>query len=556
MHHRCIEEINLSNTETFMKKIFTQILVIVAIAATSLTAYADRTGYGQLVDLGQLQLDTDYEIKGDFSDYIGVFTATTDGTLIATSTDSYSLYPYREQLDDMESEGNAIEYTLDNPYGAKQYHFDITAGTTYYFYLNFSMSDFTFRLSMDAGNGIAITSVTPEAGSVFSVSGGGLVSVKFNRAVQLDGAAKILGGDKEATVAVNGQNNIYSLEIKEVLFGWLQDGTLKGGDKFTIRLTNVTAADDATIIYGTDGTADIEFIIGEMPVQLVSSENTSGTFKSYYLADDPSGIVTLTFDGEIASALVSLSFGSTDVEGDYYVEDLTPVIEGNTIKVDLTGKSRTPDNMVASGTNYGNVILSFSKVIDKTGQHAYSGGQGTIGGYAFLYDGLEVVTAEVISEFTPAPGSKLDGVAELEIWITDEAKLQYDGVLFKYSNDIDGEKEIVISNDNIKKEADEFDPSAAILTVPVPNEMEGSWNVTVSLYNLVSADGIDHSKDVYAEYFTGDAAVDEVFGDETTEFTVYNTKGILVLYTTNRDEVKNLPNGIYIINGKKFLLNR
>ncbi|MBR4070147.1 MAG: hypothetical protein IKK16_02985, partial [Bacteroidaceae bacterium] len=64
------------------------------------------------------------------------------------------------------------------------------------------------------------------------------------------------------------------------------------------------------------------------------------------------------------------------------------------------------------------------------------------------------------------------------------------------------------------------------------------------------------SQDVFASYFSGNAAIDRVFGDETKEFAVYNTQGILVLHTTNRDEVKNLPQGIYIINGEKFLLTR
>ncbi len=533
-----------------MKKIFTQLFLVVAMSVISLGASA------KLVNLGELQLDTDYEIPADFNSYIGTFTATQDGTLIATGTNSTVLEPYYAQLDNMEAEGNHIAVTYDNYYGDKQYHFDVAAGTTYYFYLDFSMNNCTFRLSMDAGAGIAISNVSPAAGSVFSASGGGLVSVQFNRAVRLRGTADVIAGDKSYTVNVNGQANIYSMEIKEPLIAWLKDGSLKGGDTFIVRMYDVKANDDESMIYGTDGTADIEYTIGEMPIQLVSSENTSGTFMSYYLPEDPAGIVTLTFDGEVASATVSLTFGSTDVEGDYYVEELTPIISGNTIKVDLTGKNRTPDDMVASGTNYNNMTLLFKKVLDTTGQHAYSEGSGTIGGYAFTYDELEIVTAEVFCEFIPAPCTDLKGVASLEIWINDEAKLQYDGVCFNFYNVEDGNREVVIDNNEINKEIDEMNPTATILTVPVPNNMEGAWTVTVSLYNLTSADGLDHSQDVYAEYYYGIAAVDKVFGDETTEFTVYNTQGILVLHTTNRDDVKNLPNGIYIINGEKFILNR
>lgn len=540
-----------------MKKIFTQLLMLIACVAVSFTAQA------RLINLGDIELDTDYNIPMDFNAYIASYTATSSGTLIASSTDTYTLLPYYQKLSDMESEGNAIHYTLDNPYGAKQYHFDVTEGTTYYFYIDFTMSSFTFRISMDAGEGLSITETTPKAGSTFSISGSGLVSVKFNRSVRLNNTAQIISGEHTATVGVNGENNIFSMEIKEPLFKWLNDGTLNGGDTFIVRLTNVTASDDASIVYGTDGTVDIEYTIGNMPIQLINSENTTGTFKSYYLSNDPTGIVTLTFDGDVASAYANLTYGSIDVEGDYYTEVLTPIIEGNTIKVDLTGKTRTPDSMVASGNNYNNVTLSISKVMDTEGQHAYSPQDGSIGGFSFTYDALEVVTAEVISEFTPASGTTIEqNLENIEIWVTDEAKLSYDGI--RFAADFWDEPIIVC---NFIKEADTFDATAAILTVPFPWEYipmytEGAeentpYTITVTLNNLQSADGIDHSADVTATYYlNGLNAVDKIFGEETSTFTVYNTKGILVMHTSNRDELQNLPKGIYIINGKKFLVTR
>ena len=529
-----------------MKKIFTLLLAIMALSANA-----------KLIDLGQLQLDTDYTIASDFNDYIGTFVAPSSGTLIATGTNSTILEPYKANLDNMEAEGNHIEVNYDNYYGTKQYHFDVTEGTTYYFYLNFSMNSSVFRLSMDSGEGIQIAQCTPEEGSVFSVSGGGLVSVQFNRAVFMDPQARIVAGEKEASVTVNGQTNIYSMEIKEILMGWLSDGTLVGGDKFAIRLYNVVAADNASQVYGTDGTVEIEYIIGSMPVQLTSTENTSGVFKSYYMENDPTGIVKLTFDGDISSALATLTFGSLDVEGDYYTETLTPTIEGNTVAIDLRGKTRTPEKMVASGENYNNVTISLNRVLDTTGQYVYSSQDGSIGGFSFTYDELLVVTADVLCEFTPAPNSSLDGVAEIEIWITDEAKLSYDGVLFQYGKNADNlTNEVVVENGLITKEADTEFEGAAILYVPVPNEIKGDHYIKVSLNNLATADGLDHSQDVVAEYYYGNAAIDEIFGEDTAEFTVYNTQGILVLHTSNRDAVKNLPQGIYIINGKKFLLTR
>ena len=527
-----------------MKKIFTLLLAVLTLGANA-----------AVVDLGELQLDTDYALSGNFSDYIGSFTAPASGTLVATGTNSTILEPYVAKLDDMEAEGNHINVNWDNYYGTKQYHFEVTEGTTYYFYINFCMNSSTFRLAMDAGEGIQIAKCTPEEGSTFSVSGGGLVSVQFNRAVSLNHEAKILAAGKEASVAVNGQTNIYSLEIKEIIMGWLTDGTLAGGDTFTIRLFNITAADDASQLYGTDGTADINYICGAMPVKLVSSENTSGEFKSYYMPNDPTAIVKLEFDGEISSALASLTFGSLDVEGDYYTESLTPVINGNVVTVDLSGKMRSLSNIVASGNNYENMTISFSRVLDTTGQYVYSHQDGTIGGFSFTYETFLEVTANVVSDFTPAPGANLDGVNTLEIWITDEALLQYDGVLFAFSNEESELEQIVVANDMITKEADEFDETAAILTVPVPT-CAGATKVVVSLNNLMSADGIDHSKDVYAEFLIGQSGIDAAFDDATGRYVVYNTQGILVLDTTDRNAVNNLPEGFYIINGKKLIMAR
>ena len=89
------------------------------------------------------------------------------------------------------------------------------------------------------------------------------------------------------------------------------------------------------------------------------------------------------------------------------------------------------------------------------------------------------------------------------------------------------------------------------------NEENAPIVITVTLNNLQSADGIDHTADVTATYYLNSlGAVNSILGDDTNTFTVYNTRGILVMHTTNRDELKNLPRGIYIINGEKFLMTR
>ena len=86
-----------------MKKLFTLILAVLALGANA-----------KLVDLGQMQLDTDYKIAYDFNEYIGTFVAPTSGTLIATGSNSTVLEPYKERLDNMEAEGNHIPVNYAN----------------------------------------------------------------------------------------------------------------------------------------------------------------------------------------------------------------------------------------------------------------------------------------------------------------------------------------------------------------------------------------------------------------------------------------------------------
>lgn len=528
-----------------MKKIFTQILAVCALIAVTFTAQAKD------VELGELALDTEYQIPGDFNTYYATFTPTQDGVLTATSTQSDTMEPFVERLSNMTAEGNMIAYTSDSDFPAI-YHFNVTAGTTYVFYKRFSMNAFTFTLSMSGSNSIEVKSVSPAQGSQYSISGDGLVTVEFNRAVNINKTADVVFGSNVGQVAINGSSPLFSIEPQHIIAEWLKDGVIKEGDQFSIKIYDVKAADDESIVYGTDGTVVIDYIMAGMPYQLVSTENTDGAFKSYYLPDDPTAIVKLTFDGNITKALARITFGDVETENEFYAEELPVTIDGKTISVDLSGKRRRPSDMVGSGTDYMNLCLEFNEVMGDNDQYVYSSGQGTIGSFSFTYSSIEVITANIFCEFTPASNSTLtEETTQLEIWITDEAKLQYDGVQFDYTGVAGEVGSVVVSN--YTKEVDSEDPTASILYVPLPEELKEMSSVTVTLSNLVCADGNNHSNDVKAFYYLNMSGVDKVFGDDTTRYVVYNIQGIRILDTTNRDAINNLPAGVYIINGKKFL---
>ncbi len=81
--------------------------------------------------------------------------------------------------------------------------------------------------------------------------------------------------------------------------------------------------------------------------------------------------------------------------------------------------------------------------------------------------------------------------------------------------------------------------------------------ILVSIYDYEEGDYIPDSRIVYGEYTDASAGVDNVNADNPTAgFTVYNLQGILMMQTDSEESLSILPAGLYIINGKKQLLNK
>ena len=52
----------------------------------------------------------------------------------------------------------------------------------------------------------------------------------------------------------------------------------------------------------------------------------------------------------------------------------------------------------------------------------------------------------------------------------------------------------------------------------------------------------------------GSGITDVLTSSECFDYTVYNLQGILILKTADANCIKELPTGIYIINGKKVMI--
>jgi len=339
-------------------------------------------------------------------------------------------------------------------------------------------------------------------------------------------------------------------DLKNIVWEMLTEGQVHPGDTLTIALDGLALTSNHEVLYEGTGHLELHLVVGSMPIVLESTENTTGNFLSYYTTNDSTGIIQMHFSGKVSPDRLSaqLKYGmiDKDADGDYYVEYLTPALseDGKTVLINLQGKRRKALDMVKSGTDYGTVVLGITGVLDENGIYAYSSGQGSLGSYWYSFD-FQEVTANVFCEFTPASGSRLtDQTQSIELWVTDDAKLVYDGVVFTYEKDGKTLQHVIL-NEELVKEVDPDDNNAAILTIPVPLEVLTGSQLQLSLLNLQGRDGSDYSKLLTATYTTDDLtpinAISEAMDMQKRS---YNLQGQLI---------PNERKGIVLKNRKKII---
>lgn len=451
-------------------------------------------------DYGLLELNKAYDIPM-FGDVSGYYTATEDGIIKVTSTcadfpDAWTDEAHTTQMQ--------TSVTLNG--SIRTYDLNLTKGQTVYFYRSFCMSSGTFTLSKL--DGVELTSISPEEGSSFTYGGDPSVTFKFSASVKI-GGAQIVIGDYTQDVTANVSGSTVHITPKTDIKELVESGKLQKGDAFSFRLTNVRMASDETKLYGEDGTCEVSYVCAGKPIELVSVsgllDSDNQEFLSYWPKGDSRGILRMTFSGELYQPeansdkyVAVLGYGNAEGDaGEYYTENVPYTVEGNTLICDFTGKLRTPDNMVTSGTDYGSMRVKVLYVTDKDGNYAYAENSGSLGSYTYRLSYTEV-KADITTEFTPASGEGLSG-DEIELWTTDYDKLSFDGILFTYTEG--GQTKTLVSTD-YTAEADTEVEGAYIITIKVPTEVQGKVDITVTLNNLVVADGSDHSADFTAKYNT------------------------------------------------------
>lgn len=451
------------------------------------------------IDLGEIELGKKYELEM-FKGYVATFTAPKTGTIICQSTTGDFLEPFKDS-----QYSSAVPTQFLGYNNGQQRQFDVTEGTTYYLLNDFVMDNTTLTFNY-VGEDIEIVSVTPQENTMVDISGKGQINIQFNMGVTAESVTVTSNGQTVGvgTVYPFGSNIMIPLrgeaEGEMNLVSKLLDGTLKKGDKLVFTL-EVSATKDESI----KKTVSLEFVCQDRPATLVETKQIS-KFLSYWLPGDEAGLMSLTFTSDLLvpadgenGAIVTMQYGNPE-SGDpneCYVETIPVRIEGNKLIADFTGKLRNPANMVASGVDYGSVLVKVVNIKDKDGNYIYTGNDGSLGSYSFNIP-YEEIKADVYYEYTPGSDSNIAvSVEKIELWISGYKNVCFSGVVFEYPSEYDSAEmdTVIISNEKLEVTIEETDAS---FVFSIPEEVRGRNNVKVSLLSPLFVDGI--ARDITATY--------------------------------------------------------
>lgn len=442
--------------------------------------------------------------------FYGIFTAPSDGTF-SLSGINYSVYT--------DATFSVIDESIipmfNGDYQNKAYTFECEAGKTYYIGNKFMLSaaDMLVKFLTEA-EPLELKNLIPADGSQFN-AGHGIVDMTFNQNVRI-GLVELTAGQAVGTIGANVHGAYASVDIKDMLNQFYNDGRLKEGDDIKLKFNNVAPAADVTKLYNGTGIIELTYKAGKMPLQILSATNTPQgnpamtVFKSYYMSGDNSGIVSLTFNGDVNMSedmrpKVLLNYGNIEAEdpGESYSETIIPTaLTGNTLLVNLKNKLRRAKDMVTSGTNYGVITLNIINVKDMDGNYAYGNGSGNLGSFAYQYSFEEVNYAPITDWNTVGGASNVIGeeTSSIELWMSEpeNTKAIFTGVEMKY---VSGgvEKVRTISYDELTITKDEEDENANIIMIPVPNvSIDAGTEVVVSLAGVERPDGLTPELDPIA----------------------------------------------------------
>ncbi len=500
---------------TTVSRMWAKACLAAAAICVSATAFAAE----EFPNNGTLQANTDYLLTGNV-DLRAVYVPDQSGTIIYTQGNAVT--PYHDA-------------NYEQVYAQDEYHFlsyldqrytiDVTEGEPVYFLcsaleLAFGADGTIFRIDKDQPVEVVMYDTTP--GTVIgTTSGFNEMTVTFNQPVTVESI--VMSVDGTSTSAKISSSPVANINVfipyVNTLKSWYNTGALVGGEDLTITLSGIKNAQGKEYKNGED--LVLHYKAAPKSTTLLSYKEPN-PFMSYWKQGDPAAVMTVTYDGNISRADYELTFGNFEAEiPDGYYEvggsDMADspakvTIENNVVKIDFAGYQRRPQDMVPSGTNYGNLVAKVF-AYDEAGQPVQGSGQGQVGSFDVALNYVYITPAELRPIFTPAPGGTLNGEENLEIRLYDYDKIEFTGVQFE----IEGANTIIVPKSDVTVKAGTNNDWTLI--VPIPAEAkDNSKKVVVTLDGLISVDGVDHSNDIRAVYN----------GFTITTFEYYSANGQLI----------------------------
>lgn len=440
---------------------------------------------------GELQMDTEYQVPSDYKRAYGHIVATSTGTMLLESSAGLQLFSDSEMT--VELYGDYKGYNV--PYQC--YEYEVEEGHTYYVYSSFNQGG-SFHFTMGATE-LTLVGAEPAAGEVYSHTLAEEAVLHFSAPVSA-GSAVISAGSQTRTVPTSTFGSYLYVPLKGIVEGWYNQNLLAAGDDINIKVSDVMATTGGAL-YNGDGIFEITYKAAGKSTRKIS-EKVPNPFLSYFIPGDVAGVLEVEFDKEILAdgAFASLNFGNPENDGEYYYEELPVTVEGSVVKVDFTGKSRRPSELIGLATAPDLYTIQLHHVKDIDGNFVESNFSGMIGSFAWSVPYQEVPVTNVYTEFAPASGGSLQGINTLEVYINGLQGIRFDGFRFAFT-DAAGEAQTVdvpVADCQVEYEGS----GEGTYQVPVPAAVQGGKAITVTLYNLISVDGRDHSSDVKAVYDT------------------------------------------------------
>ncbi len=494
-------------------------------------------GYAQDKEIVEIELGKEYS-GAAFTN--GYFKYTADETGVVVALGNTALEAWKDETFTEVRNITTISFVS----GGKETQINVVAGETYYLSVLDNLSAWHFTVNKISDE-IKLESVSPEPNGVFPLGDGGFVNIFFNIPVSYT-SATLQTGTTVKSISGNIVGKTCSFELKDILFGWIQDGVMKAGDTITLTLEGVHSMSDADNIYGEDGKLVIEWISSDKPAEVVKVTKPE-KFLSYWPLDSEDGLLIVEYDKELdpnANTHVRLWFGSAEVEGDYYQENPAAIIDGKTITVDFRGKRRVPSEMVASGLNYGTFGIMISSIKSIDGQYVYSEGQGNYGSFQEYFTYKEL-SENITTEFLPASGASLNGVSSVELWISNSEALTFSGVNVSYKDAENAYQEVNYTKEECNYVNEGLD--GITLTIPITAAMQAGTNVTIMLNDVVYIDGIE--RDIKAVYNVKEV-IEPIEVSPANEAKVELLNVITLTFDSNVSVVEGATAPLYTDNGR------